>query len=194
MSREALSRLRKEYEAIQRESIPNAITVPDPQNWLRWHYLIYGLEGPFLNGVYYGELRFPANYPMGPPSIIMHTPNGRFIPHKKICTSMSDYHPETWSPIWKVNTIITGLISFMQDSEHSAGCELTSTSWKINLAKDSMKWNNANKEFTEIFELYKDSFTRKELESTEVAKEKGRYMTLWLILAALIAAYLFKIN
>ena len=32
MSREALSRLKKEYEGIQREAIPNAIAVPDPKN------------------------------------------------------------------------------------------------------------------------------------------------------------------
>lgn len=95
MSRQSLSRLKKEYEAIQKESIPNAIAVPDPKNWLRWHYVIYGLDGAFTSGVYYGELKFPINYPMGPPSILMHTPNGRFIPDKKICTSMSDYHPES---------------------------------------------------------------------------------------------------
>ncbi|OMJ65846.1 hypothetical protein SteCoe_37533 [Stentor coeruleus] len=159
MSRESFIRLNKEYKAIQKEPIPNAIACPDPKNWLRWHYVIYGLDGPFNGGVYYGELRFPYNYPMGPPSIIMHTPNGRFISGQKICTSMSDFHPETWSPIWKVSTILTGLISFMLDKDDSAGCESTTTIQKESLAKKSMDWNNKNLKFNEIFEDYIEILT-----------------------------------
>ena len=152
MSREALSRLQKEFQAIVKDPVPNAITVPDPKNWLRWHYVIYGLEGPFYGGIYHGELLFPANYPMGPPSIKMFTPNGRFIQNQKICTSMSDFHPESWTPIWNVGTIITGLISFMQDNERSAGCEITSYNQKVYYAKSSMAFNMADTVFTRIFD------------------------------------------
>ena len=195
MSREALSRLRKEYEAIQREAIPNAIAVPDPRNWLRWHYVIFGLDGCFSEGVYYGELKFPVNYPMGPPSIIMHTPNGRFIPDKKICTSMSDYHPESWSPIWKVSTIITGLISFMQDSESSTGCEVTTTSHKIKLAGLSMDWNSGSKEFMEIFNPYLERFVnkKKKIETAEpvqeVEKSRAGYGVLVFALLIMVVTY-----
>ena len=152
MSREALSRLQKEFRGITKEPVPNAVTVPDPKNWLRWHYVIYGLEGPFAGGIYHGELLFPASYPMGPPSIKMFTPNGRFIQNHKICTSMSDFHPESWTPIWNVGTIITGLISFMQEDERSTGCEATTYSQKAYLAKSSMGFNMANPVFTNIFE------------------------------------------
>lgn len=152
MSREALSRLQKEFQGIVKEPVPNAITLPDPKNWLRWHYVIYGLEGPFFGGIYHGELVFPANYPMGPPSIRMFTPNGRFIQNHKICTSMSDFHPESWTPIWNVGTIITGLISFMQDNERSTGCEITTYNQKVYYAKSSMAFNMADPVFTRIFE------------------------------------------
>lgn len=41
---------------------------------------------------------------MKPPSIILLTPNGRFEINKKICLSISGYHPETWyeNNLWKI--------------------------------------------------------------------------------------------
>ncbi|RCV06247.1 hypothetical protein SETIT_1G148100v2 [Setaria italica] len=32
----------------------------------------------------------------------MTTPSGRFAPHKRICLSMSEFHPESWNPMWSV--------------------------------------------------------------------------------------------
>ena len=58
---------------------------------------------------------------MKPPGIVMLTPNGRFKEGKKICMSMSDYHPETWNPAWCAETILIGLISFMVTDEITAG-------------------------------------------------------------------------
>ena len=87
-------------------------------------------------GVYHGKLKFPPEYPLKPPSIIMITPNGRFKTMRRICLSMSDYHPETWSPLWSVETILTGLVSFFNSNENStaAGCMLTTQEEKIRLA------------------------------------------------------------
>ena len=123
MTREGLMRLKKEYKLMIQDPLPNAIAVPNPNNWFKWHFAIYNLpsDTPYHGGVYHGELRFPNNYPMGPPSIIMHTTSARFEPGKKICTSMSDYHPETWSPIWRISSIIQGLISFMLSDEITTG-------------------------------------------------------------------------
>jgi len=45
--------------------------------------------------------------------IQMYTPSGRFEPNKAICMSMSNYHPETWNPLWSVSSILRGLLSFM---------------------------------------------------------------------------------
>lgn len=64
---------------------------------------------------------FPIEYPMKPPSILMFTPSGRFEVNKPICTSFSNYHPETWNPLWGVESIVIGLISFMLSEEFSAG-------------------------------------------------------------------------
>lgn len=59
---------------------------------------------------------------MKPPALIMFTKTGRFAINKKICTSFSDFHPESWNPLWNVDSIVIGLISFMLTEEFSAGC------------------------------------------------------------------------
>ncbi|KAG2552469.1 hypothetical protein PVAP13_9KG464200 [Panicum virgatum] len=41
------------------------------------------------------------------------TPSGRFEIQKKICLSISNYHPEHWQPSWSVRTALVALIAFM---------------------------------------------------------------------------------
>ncbi|KAK6028635.1 ubiquitin--protein ligase [Ostertagia ostertagi] len=67
-------------------------------------------------GVYHGKLVFPSDFPFKPPSIYMITPSGRFQVNTRLCLSISDFHPDTWNPAWTVSTIITGLLSFMNDT------------------------------------------------------------------------------
>ncbi len=66
-----------------------------------------------IGGFYHGKLLFPSDYPFKPPRIIMITPNGRFQTNRRLCLSISDFHPDTWNPAWSVATILTGLLSFM---------------------------------------------------------------------------------
>lgn len=70
-------------------------------------------SSPYDGGFYHGKLVFPREFPFKPPSIYMITPNGRFRTNKKLCLSISDFHPDTWNPAWSVSTILTGLLSFM---------------------------------------------------------------------------------
>jgi hypothetical protein len=39
-----------------------------------------------------------TDYPFKPPGIMILTPNGRFDTGKRLCLSMSDYHPEVTRP------------------------------------------------------------------------------------------------
>jgi hypothetical protein len=39
----------------------------------------------------------------------------------RLCLSMSDYHPETWNPMWSVSSILSGLVSFMYDTTPTTG-------------------------------------------------------------------------
>ena len=93
--------------------------------------MVYGLKDcPFEGGFYVGKLMLPTEYPSKPPGVMMITPNGRFQPEKKICMSMSDYHPESWSPAWSISTVLIGLVSFMNSEEASTGCIVTSLGTK----------------------------------------------------------------
>lgn len=70
-------------------------------------------DTPYEGGYYHGKLVFPGDFPFKPPAIYMITPNGRFRTNRKLCLSISDFHPDTWNPAWSVSTILTGLLSFM---------------------------------------------------------------------------------
>ena len=79
------------------------------------------MRGPpdcaFEGGVYHGKIVFPNDYPMKPPAIYMLTPNGKFQTNVRLCLTMSDYHPESWSPLWTTSTVLIGLLSFMIDNK-----------------------------------------------------------------------------
>ena len=124
-----MTRLQKEYKQLATSKAElNFVAVFNHKNIFEWHFLIYGLaDCPYEGGFYHGKLLFPPEYPMKPPGIMMLTPSGRFEPMKRICLSISDFHPETWNPIWKVETIMTALISFMNSDEVTTGCVQTST-------------------------------------------------------------------
>ena len=104
------------------QELENFVACPDPKNIRDFYFCIFGLkECPYENGYYYGRLRFPKEYPHKPPAIEMITPNGRFETNKRLCMSMSDFHPESWNPLWGVSTIIVGLISFMITDDRTVG-------------------------------------------------------------------------
>ena len=100
-----------------------------PSNPYKFYFLIFGLDhDDFRHGVYLGEIVCPSEYPLKPPKINLLTENGRFHirrPHG-ICLSMSQYHPEQWKPVWSIQTVILGLISFWLDKAepHTAGAVL----------------------------------------------------------------------
>jgi len=161
MTSVALSRLRKEYQEIKKKPVENIRAAPKESNILEWHYVIEGPKGsPYEGGHYHGIVTFPREYPYKPPSIQMNTPNGRFKPNTRLCLSMSDFHPESWNPMWSVGTILLGLYTFMLDNQPTYGSIETTESAKRLFAKDSLEFNMKNKNFCELFpelvELYEE--------------------------------------
>lgn len=137
---------------MQNDPPPYVWAVPDEKNILNWHYLVRGPpDSPYAGGEYHGMIMFPSEYPFKPPGIKMFTPSGRFIPDKKICFSMSDFHPGTWNPAWSVATILTGLLSFMLTEEITTGSASSNHHERVMLAARSHAWNLNQKRFRDAF-------------------------------------------
>ena len=148
----ATKRLRTEYRSLESNPLENIRAFPKESNILEWHYCIFGSKNsPYSEGFYHGIVRFPPEYPFKPPSIQMLTPNGRFKTQTRLCLSMSDYHPESWNPMWSVSTILMGLYSFMMEDTPTQGSITTSTEMKLKLAKESLAYNCQDKTFCELF-------------------------------------------
>eukprot|EP00294_Goniomonas_avonlea_P011019 CAMPEP_0114543494 /NCGR_PEP_ID=MMETSP0114-20121206/2385_1 /TAXON_ID=31324 /ORGANISM="Goniomonas sp, Strain m" /LENGTH=377 /DNA_ID=CAMNT_0001727835 /DNA_START=9 /DNA_END=1139 /DNA_ORIENTATION=+ len=154
-------RLKKEMANFNKDPPPFIHIAVNERNMLIWHYLIEGPPGtPYAGGWFWGRLRFPSEYPYKPPSIQMHTPNGRFRINTRLCLSMSDYHPETWNPSWSLSTVITGLLSFMLESTPTAGSVETPESEKRALAAVSAEFNLKNSEFKHLFPQFEEMVQR----------------------------------
>lgn len=137
---------------MQRDPPPFVWAVPEEKNILTWHYIIRGPpDSSFAGGEYHGVLLFPSEYPFKPPGIKMLTPSGRFQPDRKICFSMSDFHPGSWNPAWSVSTILTGLLSFMLSDEMTTGSVTTTDADKRAYAARSHTWNLGQRKFKEVF-------------------------------------------
>ena len=128
-----------------------------------------------------GLILFPKEYPLKPPGIMMTTPNGRFQPDTRICFSMSDYHPETWSPVWTVRAVLVGLLSFMCEDKPTTGSINTSVARKKALAKLSWINNRQSPKFRELFpklaaecdRIHRSLDDSGELSTQTVSDEKG---------------------
>ncbi|CAL5195835.1 unnamed protein product [Lathyrus oleraceus] len=167
-----IKRLQKEYRALCKEPVSHIVARPSPSDILEWHYVLEGSEGtPFSGGFYYGKIKFPPEYPYKPPGISMTTPNGRFMTQKKICLSMSDFHPESWNPMWSVSSILTGLLSFMMDTSPTTGSVNTTIAEKQRLAKSSLSFNCKNATFRKMFPEYVEKYEQQQL-SEQTASEQ----------------------
>ena len=149
-NRGALARLRKELRAF--EAPPYIRAAPLENNIQEWRFVIQGPhDSPYEGGMYQGKLRFPDDYPFKPPSIFMLTPNGRFETDRRLCLSISDFHPETWIPTWSVATIINGVLSFMLEDTPTTGSVQTTLADKHRLREKSVAFNAGDKTFCALF-------------------------------------------
>ncbi|GAQ77662.1 Ubiquitin-conjugating enzyme [Klebsormidium nitens] len=171
-----IRRLQKEFKQLCKEPPPNIKAKPSPDQILEWHYVLEGSAGTaFEGGVYWGKVIFPKDYPFKAPSIRMVTPNGRFAPNAKICMSMTDFHPETWNPMWSVASILTGLLSFMNDDVLTSGSVSSTAAEKKQLAAVSLEWNLKSPIFKKLFPEYvEESERRKERQRAEELRERSR--------------------
>jgi ubiquitin-protein ligase len=97
---------------------------PEEKDFYKVHFILPGPEDTsFEGGLYHGMIRLNANHPHGAPNIHMITPSGRFVPEsypipngsRGICTTSTAFHPETWTPMNNIETVLKGFISLMCD-------------------------------------------------------------------------------
>lgn len=118
----AIKRILSEWKAMQNDEGKYGYQAkPSEDDIFEWHFMFHGPpDTDFSGGVYTGRINLPGEYPFKPPEIRILTPNGRFELNKKICLSISNYHPEHWQPSWDIRTIITALIAFMPSEGQGA--------------------------------------------------------------------------
>lgn len=175
----ATKRLQRELKALHKNPLsnPKIVAQPNESNILEWHYVLEGPtddpKSPYKGGIYHGKLIFPKEYPYKPPGVIMLTPNGRFKPNRRLCLSMSDFHPETWNPMWSISTILMGLYSFMMDNKPTTGSIETTAATKRKLAGESLEYNVKDKNFRALFPEYVELWERREAERKAGLAEMG---------------------
>ncbi|KAG5523628.1 hypothetical protein RHGRI_035430 [Rhododendron griersonianum] len=160
------------------EPVSHVTARPSPNDILEWHYVLEGSEGtPFAGGYYYGKIKFPPEYPFKPPGISMVTPNGRFMTQKKICLSMSDFHPESWNPMWSVSrpslvhVCIAFFVCWQMDNSPTTGSVTTTVDEKQRLAKSSLAFNCKNATFRKMFPEYVEKYEQQQLAENPVPEQ-----------------------
>ena len=97
---------------------------PEESNMYNIHFILQGPEDtPFEGGLYHGMIRLNPDHPYSAPNIYMITPSGRFVAEgwpipngsRGICTTATAFHPESWTPITSITTVLKGFISLMCD-------------------------------------------------------------------------------
>lgn len=118
-----------------------------------------------------GKLQFPHDYPWKPPSIMMTSENGRFSINHRICLSISDYHPESWNPVWPVRSIIIGLISFFVTDATTVGSITTSFEERQRITRESRNKILKNKKFIELFATMKENIGLEEYTGNQIISQ-----------------------
>ena len=84
----------------------------------------------------------------------MITESGRFQMNSRICLSISDYHPESWNPVWPVRSIIIGLISFFVTNDTTVGSINVSFQERKRIAERSRTTITSHHIFKQLFVDY----------------------------------------
>ncbi|KAB1268735.1 Ubiquitin-conjugating enzyme E2 J2 [Camelus dromedarius] len=141
----ATQRLKQDYLRIKKDPVPYICAEPLPSNILEWHYVV---RGPEMTP--YEEQHIPVD-------------------DKRLCLSITDFHPDTWNPAWSVSTILTGLLSFMVEKGPTLGSIETSDFMKRQLAAQSLVFNLKDKVFCELFPEVVEEIKQKQKAQDELS-------------------------
>ena len=163
-----------------------ALIGPEEKSFYRVHFILPGPEDtPFEGGLYHGMIRLNDNHPHSAPNIHMITPNGRFIPEpypisatsRGICTTATAFHPETWTPMNNIESVIKGFISLMCDPFDGGVGGMSSTADQMKkYAKESINHIKADPIVIALFPDLHNSLvdgTYKPIKMGDLSKKKS---------------------
>jgi ubiquitin-conjugating enzyme E2 J1 len=122
----AIKRIHRELQEILQDTAKSDQSAlywakPLEENLFEWHFTLKGPpETDYEQGLYHGIILLPPEYPFKPPWVIFKTPNGRFELNRKICLSITAYHPEEWNPSWGIRTVLLAIISHFPTEDKSS--------------------------------------------------------------------------
>eukprot|EP00924_Labyrinthula_sp_SR-Ha-C_P002797 augustus_masked-scaffold_13-processed-gene-7.43-mRNA-1 protein AED:0.10 eAED:0.10 QI:0/-1/0/1/-1/1/1/0/225 len=143
----SVRRIYADIKELRKNSSQHFHAVPS-EDIFRWNFILLGpddAESPFYKGRYHGQILLPQSYPFSPPSIIFLTQTGLWEINKKICLSISDFHPEHWQPAWGIRTMLEAIRSCMLDPKSvqgSIGYLETSDEVKKEYAEKSLSYEH----------------------------------------------------
>jgi hypothetical protein len=138
------ARIKKEIQDLKENKSENFTISVSDANMLEWHIKYFNLDDDrFKEGEYILNIKLQEGYPLKPPEFRWLTPNGRFEINTKICYNISTYHTEQWNPLWRLRTIIIGIMSMLFDTNtHGIGHVMNTNLEQFKkLANNSKEYN-----------------------------------------------------
>ena len=153
MSSTNTGRIMKEINELKENPDKNFKVSISETNLLDWYIKYHSLDDPrFTDGEYILHIKLHEGYPFKAPDFRWLTPNGRFEVNTKICYNISTYHEGEWNPLWRIRTIIIGILSmfFEQTTTGIGHMHGTKIETYQKLAKESI---NVNKELDKKYQF-----------------------------------------
>jgi ubiquitin-conjugating enzyme E2 J2 len=151
-----LKRLLADVKILEKDPPEFLDAHPDENNMLIWYFLMRGTD-EYKGGWYLGKIIHDKEYPLKPPDVQMMTPSGRYEINCNICLSFTKFHPDQWSAMWNIRSLLDGMYSNMQNDnkeEQGLGYIKETPQKRAEYAKKSIDYN-----LTHYQTLFK-SFTR----------------------------------
>ena len=108
-------RLKKEYEELQKNDIPNISAGLKNGNLYEWEAVILGPDGtPYSNGVFHLNVSISSDYPFKPPIVIFKTK----IYHPNINSAGNiclDILKNNWNASLTISKILLSICSLLSD-------------------------------------------------------------------------------
>lgn len=146
----AIKRLTIEYRQLSTDpnSLFPAVGPISEDNYLEWEALVPGPDGtPFEGGVFSARLKFPASYPLEPPTMRFEPPifHPNVYADGLVCISilhapgddpnMYESSSERWSPVQSIEKILLSVLSMLAEPNVESGANIDACVSHIRLPK-----------------------------------------------------------